>query len=160
MTKDFYTYQAQTTPHPLAMEVSHAQGSYIYDVHGNKHLDFVAGVSACSLGHSHPRVIKAVKAQLDKYQHVMVYGEYVQSPAVTLTKLLAQQLPTPLETTYLVNSGTEAIDGAIKLARRATGRTEILYAHNAYHGNTYGALSVMGYEPRKTPFGPLLPDCY
>ena len=160
MTKDFYTYQAQTTPHPLAMEVSHAQGSYIYDVHGNKHLDFVAGVSACSLGHSHPRVIKAVKAQLDKYQHVMVYGEYVQSPAVTLTKLLAQQLPTPLETTYLVNSGTEAIDGAIKLARRATGRTEILYAHNAYHGNTYGALSVMGYEPRKTPFGPLLPDCH
>ncbi len=160
MKKNFLKYQAQTTPHPLAMEVSHALGSYIYDTQGNKHLDFVAGVSACSLGHSHPRVVNAIKEQVEKYQHVMVYGEYVQSPAVNLTKLLAQHLPDPLETTYLVNSGAEAIDGALKLARRATGRSEILYAHNAYHGNTFGALSVMGYEERKTPFGPLLPDCY
>lgn len=142
------------------MEVSHARGSYIYDTQGSKHLDFVAGVSACSLGHSHPRVVNAIKEQVEKYQHVMVYGEYVQSPAVQLTKLLAQHLPDPLETTYLVNSGAEAIDGAMKLARRATERSEILYAHKSYHGNTFGALSVMGYEERKTPFGPLLPECY
>lgn len=160
MKKDFYTYQTQTTPHPLAMQVSHAIGSYIYDTKGNKHLDFVAGVSACSLGHSHPRVVLAIKEQVDKYQHVMVYGEYIQSPAVQLTKLLAQHLPDPLETTYLVNSGAEAIEGAMKLARRATGRSEICYANHAYHGNTFGALSVMGYEERKRPFGPLLPDCY
>jgi acetylornithine/N-succinyldiaminopimelate aminotransferase len=160
MIDDFYKHQAQTTPHPLAMEVSHARGSYIYDTHGNKHLDFVAGVSACSLGHSHPRVVNAIKEQVEKYQHVMVYGEYMQAPAVKLTKLLAQHLPDPLETTYLVNSGTEAIDGALKLARRATGRSEIFYAHKAYHGNTFGALSVMGFEERKTPFGPLLPGCY
>ena len=160
MKDDFYTYQAQTTPHPLAMEVSHAKGSYIYDTQGGKHLDFVAGVSACSLGHCHPRIVNAVKAQMEKYQHVMVYGEYVQAPAVQLTKLLAQHLPKPLETTYLVNSGAEAIDGAMKLARRVTGRSEIRYAHNAYHGNTFGALSVMGFEERKTPFGPLVPDCH
>ena len=160
MNQDFFKYQTQTTPHPLAMEVSHASGSYIYDIQGKKHLAFVAGVSACSLGHCHPRVVSAIKEQTEKYLHVMVYGEYIQSPAVVLSKLLAEKLPAPLETTYLVNSGTEAIDGSIKLARRATGRSEILYAHHAYHGNTYGALSVMGFEERKTPFGPLLPNCH
>ena len=159
MLEDFLRYQAQTTPHPLGMEVSHARGSYIYDTGGNAHLDFVAGVSACSLGHCHPSVIDAVKEQLDRYLHVMVYGEYAQQPAVELTTLLAELLPEPLESTYLVNSGTEAIDGSIKLARRATGRSEIIYAEQAYHGNTYGALSVMGFEPRKAPFAPLLPDC-
>ncbi|MGB1450918.1 MAG: aminotransferase class III-fold pyridoxal phosphate-dependent enzyme, partial [Marinirhabdus sp.] len=127
------------------MEVSHAKGSYIYDTAGNRYLDFVAGVSACSLGHCHPRVVKAIKAQAEKYLHVMVYGEYIQQPAVQLSKLLAAQLPKSLGTTYLVNSGTEAIEGALKLARRVTGRTGILYAHNAYHGNTMGALSVMGF---------------
>ncbi|WP_114491907.1 aspartate aminotransferase family protein [Candidatus Ulvibacter alkanivorans] len=160
MRKDFFTYQAQTTPHPLAMEVSHASGSYIYDTNGNKHLDFVAGVSACSLGHCHPRVVTAVKEQLDRYMHVMVYGEYVQRPAVQFAKLLASKLPAPLTTTYLVNSGTEAIEGAMKLARRVTGRSEFLYADKAYHGNTMGSLSVMGYEARKKPFEPLLPDCH
>ncbi len=157
---EFFKYQAQTTAHPLALEVSHAEGSYIFDRNGKAHLDFVAGISACSLGHRHPKVVAAVNSQLDKYLHVMVYGEYVQQPAVELSKLLAQHLPAPLETTYLVNSGTEAIEGAMKLSRRATGRTEILYAHGAYHGNTFGALSIMGYEERKEPFGPLLPDCY
>lgn len=159
MKKDFFTYQAQTTPHPLGMEISHAEGSYIFDTDGNKHLDFVAGVSACSLGHRHPKVIEAVKNQLDKYLHVMVYGEYIQGPAVQFAKLLASQLPDSLQTTYLVNSGTEAIEGAIKLARRATGRAEILYANHAYHGNTMGALSIMGFEERKKAFEPLLPDC-
>ena len=159
MKKDFYKHQTQTTQHPLAMEISHANGSYIYDTNGVAHLDFVAGVSACSLGHSHPRVVKAITAQAQKYMHVMVYGEYIQRPAVSLTKLLAKHLPRPLETTYLVNSGTEAIEGALKLARRATGRAEILYANLAYHGNTMGALSVMGYEQRKEAFKPLLPQC-
>lgn len=159
MKKDFYKHQTQTTQHPLAMEISHANGSYIYDTNGVAHLDFVAGVSACSLGHSHPRVVKAITTQAQKYMHVMVYGEYIQRPAVSLTKLLAKHLPRPLETTYLVNSGTEAIEGALKLARRATGRAEILYANLAYHGNTMGALSVMGYEQRKEAFKPLLPQC-
>ena len=159
MKKDFYKHQTQTTQHPLAMEISHAKGSYIYDTKGDAHLDFVAGVSACSLGHSHPSVVKAITMQAQKYMHVMVYGEYIQRPAVSLTKLLAKHLPSPLETTYLVNSGTEAIEGALKLARRATGRAEILYANLAYHGNTMGALSVMGYEQRKEAFKPLLPEC-
>jgi len=159
LKKDFYKHQTQTTAHPLAMEISHAKGSYIYDTKGVAHLDFVAGVSACSLGHSHPRVVKAITEQAQKYMHVMVYGEYIQRPAVSLTKLLAKHLPSPLETTYLVNSGTEAIEGALKLARRATGRAEILYANLAYHGNTMGALSVMGYEQRKKAFKPLLPEC-
>jgi acetylornithine aminotransferase len=158
MQNDFLKYQAQTTPHPLAMEVSHAKGSYIYDTKGKAYLDFVAGVSACSLGHSHPKVIDAVKEQLDKYLHVMVYGEYIQEPAVALSKLLAEHLPKPLETTYLVNSGTEAIEGSIKLARRFTGRSEIIAAKNAYHGNTMGSLSLMDYKERKQPFLPLIPD--
>ena len=160
MLSDFHKYQAQTSPHPLAMEISHAKGSYIYDTDGNAHLDFVAGVSACPLGHGHPKVVEAVKNQMDKYAHVMVYGEYAQQPAVALCKLLAENLPATLDTTYLVNSGTEGIEGALKLARRATGRAELLYANHAYHGNTMGAMSVMGFEERKTPFGPLLPDCH
>lgn len=155
---DFYTYQAQTTPHPLGLEIAHAKGSYIYDVEGNAHLDFVAGVSACGLGHCHPRVINAIKEQVDKYMHVMVYGEYVQQPAVEFTKLLASHLPENLETTYLVNSGTEAMEGALKLARRYTGRSEIIAAKNAYHGNTMGSLSIMGFEERKSAFRPLIPD--
>jgi len=159
MKNDFLKYQTQTTPHPLAMEVSHAEGSYIYDTQGGKHLDFVAGVSANTLGHRHPKIVAAVKEQLDRYMHVMVYGEYIQQPAVSLTKLLATHLPSSLETTYLVNSGAEAIEGAMKLARRVTGRSQILYANKAYHGNTMGALSVMGFEERKKPFEPLLPDC-
>ncbi len=158
ITSDFYKHQAQTTPHPLAMEVSHAEGSYIYDEHKKAYLDFVAGVSACSLGHRHPKVVAAIKKQLDTYMHVMVYGEYIQSPAVKLTKLLAAHLPPNLDKTYLTNSGTEAIDGAMKLARRFTGRSEIIAAKNAYHGNTMGALSIMGYEERKHPFRPLIPD--
>ncbi|WP_375235544.1 aspartate aminotransferase family protein [Winogradskyella sp.] len=158
MQDDFFKYQAQTTPHPLALEISHAEGSYIYDTSGKAHLDFVAGVSTTPLGHRHPKVISAIKDQLDKYIHVMVYGEYIQKPAVELSKLLADNLPESLDTTYLVNSGTEAIEGSIKLARRFTGRSEIIAAKNAYHGNTMGALSLMDYQERKQPFLPLLPD--
>jgi acetylornithine/N-succinyldiaminopimelate aminotransferase len=155
---DFIQYQAQTSPYPLGMEVSHAIGSYIYDTNNNRYLDFVAGVSACSLGHQHPRVNQAIKDQLDLYSHVMVYGEYSQSPAVEYCKLIASLLPAPLDKTYLVNSGTEAIEGALKLARRVTGRSQLISCHNAYHGNTMGSLSVMGFEERKQVFRPLIPD--
>lgn len=160
MKEDFFKYQAQTTPHPLALEISHASGSYIYDTSGKKHLDFVAGVSACTLGHCHQRVVSAIKKQVETYMHVMVYGEYIQEPAVALTKLLAENLPKHLNTTYLVNSGTEAVEGALKLARRATGRSGIVYANNAYHGNTMGSMSVMGNVERKAAFKPLVPNCF
>lgn len=158
MKNDFLKYQAQTTPHPLGMEVDHAKGSYIYSKQGGKYLDFVAGVSACSLGHCHPRVVKAVKEQVESYLHVMVYGEYAQGPAVELSKLLSSHLPDSLSKTYLTNSGTEAIEGSLKLARRATGRSQILAANMAYHGNTMGSLSLMNYEERVKPFRPLVGD--
>lgn len=158
MNSDFIKYQAQTSPYPLGMEVSHAIGSYIYDTNNKKYLDFVAGVSACTLGHQPPRVNQAIKDQLDKYSHVMVYGEYSQSPAVEYCKLMASLLPAPLDKTYLVNSGTEAIEGSLKLARRVTGRSQLISCHNAYHGNTMGSMSVMGFEERKQAFRPLIPD--
>jgi acetylornithine/succinyldiaminopimelate/putrescine aminotransferase len=158
VNNDFIKYQAQTSPYPLGMEVSHAIGSYIYDTNNKKYLDFVAGVSACTLGHQPPRVNQAIKDQLDKYSHVMVYGEYSQSPAVEYCKLMASLLPAPLDKTYLVNSGTEAIEGSLKLARRVTGRSQLISCHNAYHGNTMGSMSVMGFEERKQAFRPLIPD--
>ncbi|MEP0214103.1 MAG: aspartate aminotransferase family protein [Cellulophaga sp.] len=157
MKKDFLHYQAQTSPHPLTLQVSRASGSYIYDQDNNAHLDFVAGVSACTLGHCHPKVVAAVTKQASEYMHVMVYGEYVQEPAVAYTKLLASLLPSNLETTYLVNSGTEAIEGALKLAKRATGRHKIVAARNSYHGNTMGSMSVSGAESQKSAFRPLVP---
>ncbi|WP_410881531.1 aspartate aminotransferase family protein [Myroides sp. DW712] len=158
MKEDFFKYQAQTSPNPLAMEISHAKGSYIYDKSGKAYLDFVAGVSACTLGHQHPKVNGAIKAQLDKYSHVMVYGEYIQDPAVEFCKILAENIPAPLNKTYLVNSGTEATEGALKLAKRVTGRSQLISCFNAYHGNTMGSMSVMGFEDRKRAFRPLLPD--
>ena len=158
MKQDFLKYQAQTSPYPLSMEVSHAVGSYIYDTNNKKYLDFVAGVSACALGHQHPRVNEAIKNQLDKYSHVMVYGEYAQSPAVEYCKLLVSLLPPQLNKVYLVNSGTEACEGALKLVRRVTGRSQLISCHNAYHGNTMGSMSVMGFEERKQAFRPLIPD--
>jgi len=157
MYTDFLRFQAQTTPHPLGLEISHARGSYLYDTSGKAYLDFVAGVSAITLGHSHPAVVKAVQQQAEKYMHVMVYGEFAQQTAVDLAKLLAQNLPETLNTTYLVNSGTEAIEGAIKLAKRITGRGEVISAFNAYHSSTIGSLSIMGYEERKRAFRPLMP---
>lgn len=158
MTADFLKYQAQTSPYPLAIEVSYAEGSYIYDVDGKAYLDMVAGVSACTLGHQHPKVKEAIINQLNKYAHVMVYGEFAQSPAVEFCKKLASFLPPQLQKTYLVNSGTEATEGALKLARRVTGRSQLISFHNAYHGNTMGAMSVMGFEERKRAFRPLIPD--
>ena len=158
MKEDFLKFQAQTTPHPLALEVESATGSYIKTSDSKEYLDFVAGVSACTLGHSHPAVVNAIKEQAEKYLHVMVYGEYAQAPAVELSKLLAEHLPDSLSKTYLVNSGTEAIEGALKLARRATGRTGIIAARRAYHGNTMGSLSLMDFEERVKVFKPLIGD--
>lgn len=155
---DFLEYQAQTSKYPLGLMVKEAKGSYIYDTEGNAHLDFVAGVSACTLGHCHPRVVKAIEEQTRKYMHVMVYGEYVQAPAVEFCKKMVENLPKPLENVYLVNSGTEATEGSLKLARRYTGRSEIISMNYAYHGNTMGSMSVMNYPERKAPFLPLVPD--
>ena len=158
MKEDFLKYQAQTSTYPLGMEISHAVGSYIFDTNNKKYLDFVAGVSATSLGHQHPRVNKAIKDQLDKYSHVMVYGEYAQYPAVAYCKLLVENLPPSLNKVYLVNSGTEACEGALKLVRRVTGRSQLISCYNAYHGNTMGSMSVMGFEERKQIFRPLIPN--
>lgn len=158
MKQDFFTFQAQTTQFAAGFEVEKAEGSYIYGKDGKKYLDFVAGVSANTLGHSHPKIISAIKEQAEKYLHVMVYGEYAQEMPVKLCKLLADSTPEPLEVTYLVNSGAEAIDGSLKLAKRYTGREEIISFKNSYHGNTHGALSVSGNEYHKREFRPLLPN--
>ena len=155
---DFLTYQAQTSPYPLSIEVKKAKGSYIYDSNGKKYLDFVAGVSACSLGHCHPKVVSAIRKQSKKYLHVMVYGEFAQEPAVNLSKELIDLLPENHQSIYLTNSGTEAIEGALKLAKRATGRSELIGALNSYHGSTHGALSLLGSEHQKVGYRPLLPD--
>lgn len=157
MKSDFLKYQGQTTPHPLAIEISHANGSYIYDNNGKKLLDFVAGVSANSLGHNHPKVNDAIKNQLEKYTHVMVYGEFIQTPQLELCKSLTATLPKNSWSVYLVNSGTEATEGALKLAKRYTGKSEIIAAKNAYHGNTQGAMSVCGAEQQNRAFRPLVP---
>ena len=155
----FKKHQAQTFPFPSCLEIESAKGSYIYDVNCKSYLDFVAGVSANTLGHSNPIITDAVKEQLDKYTHVMVYGEYVQSPQYKLAQLLADNLPKKLSSTYFVNSGAEAIEGAMKLAKRATGRSEIISCTDSYHGSTQGALSIMGNEEHKAKYRPLLPNC-
>jgi len=155
--EDFLKYQAKTTPYPLGIAIDFAKGSYVYDNDGKSYLDFVAGVSACTLGHCHPKIIAAIKNQVDRYLHVMVYGEFALKPSVNLAKELANVLPKKLEVTYLVNSGTEAIEGAIKLAKRVTGRAELISADNAYHGSTHGSLSLLGAEEQKKAYRPLLP---
>ena len=161
MSKElFLKHQAQITPYPKALEVKQAKGMYIEDIHGIEYMDLVAGVSANTLGHSHPAVVEAVQTQADQYMHVMVYGEYVQSPQYQLAKLLAENLPKNLNCTYLVNSGCEAIEGAMKLAKRLTGRTEFLSCLNSYHGSTHGALSLMGTEVYKAKYRPLIPNCH
>ena len=157
MKKDFLKYQAQTSPHPLAIEISKAKGSYIYDTSGKKYLDFVAGVSANSVGHNNAKVTEAIKNQLDSYAHVMVYGEFIQQPQVELCKLLAENSPENLNSVYITNSGTEATEGALKLAKRVTSRSEIIAAKSSYHGNTMGSMSVSGTESQKSAFRPLIP---
>ncbi len=158
MKEDFFKYQAQTTNNPISLEILKASGSYIYDTNNNKYLDFVAGVSASNLGHNNKKIKKAVLKQIDLYWHVMVYGEFIQKPTVKLCKLLSQNLPKLLSNTYLTNSGTEAIEAAMKLAKRVTGKSELIAAKNGYHGNTQGAMSIMGFEERKRAYRPLIPD--
>lgn len=157
MKSEFFKYQGQTTPHPLALEISHAKGSFVYDTNQKEYLDFIAGVSANSLGHNHPKVSEAIKTQVDSYTHVMVYGEFIQQPQLDLCKALANTLPKSLSSVYLTNSGTEATEGALKLAKRFTRRTEIIAAKNAYHGNTQGSMSVCGAEQQNRAFRPLIP---
>lgn len=157
MKNDFLAYQAQTSEHPLGLEIKSAKGSYVYDTNNKAYLDFIAGVSANVLGHQPEPVISAIKKQLDNYMHVMVYGEFIQEPQVELAKFIARQLPEALQCTYLTNSGTEATEGALKLAKRVTGRAEIVAAHHAYHGNTQGAMSVCGEESQNRAFRPLIP---
>ncbi len=156
MTDDFFKYQAQTSPYPLGIEIEKAKGSYIYDTKGKAYLDFVAGVSANSSGHNHPAVNKAVVEQIKLHSHVMVYGEFIQKPQLELCKLLANTFKKDVAV-YLTNSGTEATEGAIKLAKRATNRYEIVSAKMSYHGNTQGAMSVSGVEKQHMAFRPLIP---
>jgi len=153
----FYRHIAQTSELPMGLEIEKAEGSWIFTRDGKKYLDLISGISVSNTGHLHPHVTKAIQAQLGKYLHTMVYGEHIQSPQVRFAKKLAEYLPNSLHTVYFTNSGAEAMEGAMKLAKRYTGRTNILSFHNAYHGSTQGALSIMGSEEFKNSFRPLLP---
>lgn len=150
---------AQTSDAPLMLEIEKAEGVYLYDVSGKKYIDFISGISVSNVGHCHPKVVKAIHEQSQKFMHLMVYGEYIHSPQVLLSKALCETLPSILNNVYLVNSGAEAIEGAMKLAKRYTRRTEIISCVNAYHGSTQGALSIMGSEFFKQAYRPLLPNC-
>lgn len=154
----FFNHVAQTSEAPLALEIEKAEGVYLYGHGGKRYLDLISGISVSNVGHRHPKVLQAIHDQLGKYMHLMVYGEYVQSPQAQFAKALADQLPEKLKSVYFTNSGSEAIEGAMKLAKRFTGRTEIISFKNAYHGSTQGSLSIMGSEEFKNAFRPLLPD--
>jgi acetylornithine/N-succinyldiaminopimelate aminotransferase len=153
----FLTNNAQTTNFPLLLEFDRAEGIYLYDVNGKAYIDLISGIGVSNLGHGNPYVISAIKAQLDKYMHLMVYGEYVQTPQVRFAEKLITLLPSTLQSVYFTNSGTEAVEGALKLAKRFTGRQQIVAFNNSYHGSTHGALSVMGNETYKQAYRPLLP---
>ncbi len=153
----FLQHIGQVSPTPLAIEIDRARGCTLIDKKGKRYLDLISGISVSNLGHNYPTINKAIQKQLKKYTHVMVYGELVESPQVLLATLLCKQLPDTLNSVYYVNSGNEAIDGALKLAKRVTGRTEIISFKNAYHGSGQGALSIMGDEYFKNAFRPLVP---
>lgn len=154
----FLKYLGQTSPYPLGLEVARAEGCYLYDPSGKKYLDLISGFSVSNLGHCHPNIIKAIREQAGLYLHTMVYGELIQSPQVLYAKELIKNLPDSLNQVFFVNSGSEAVEGALKLAKRYTGRPELVCFNNAYHGSTHGALSVMGNETYKTAFRPLVPS--
>jgi acetylornithine/succinyldiaminopimelate/putrescine aminotransferase len=154
----FLQYVAQTSDTPLCLEIERAEGVYLFDKSGKKYIDLISGISVSALGHCHPKVVEGVKEQLEHYMHLMVYGEYVLSPQVKLAKRLCELLPKSLNNVYFVNSGAEAVEGAMKLAKRFSNRAEIISFKNAYHGSTQGALSIIGNEDMKRPFRPLLPD--
>ncbi|MGN6638688.1 MAG: aspartate aminotransferase family protein, partial [Mucilaginibacter sp.] len=154
----FLNHNAQTTNFPLLLEFERAEGVYLYDKNGKAWLDLISGIGVSNLGHSNPYVVNAIKEQVDKYMHLMVYGEYVQTPQVRFAEKLVSFLPSNLNSVYFVNSGAESTEGALKLAKRYTGRSEIIACYNSYHGSTQGALSVMGNEEYKQAYRPLLPD--
>ncbi len=154
----FLNHNAQTSPTPLLFEFERAEGIYLYDKAGNSWIDLISGIGVSNLGHGRPEIKKAVHEQVELYMHLMVYGEFVLAPQVQLASRLVELLPAPLDSVYFVNSGSEAVEGALKLAKRSTGRTEILAFHHSYHGSTHGALSVMGNEYFKSAYRPLLPD--
>lgn len=154
----FLNHVAQTSDMPLALEPVSAKGIYITDAQGKVYIDLISGISVSNLGHSHPKIVEAVKQQAEKYMHLMVYGEFIKAPQVKLAKLLTQQLPQNLEAVYFTNSGTEATEGALKLAKRYTGRAEIIHFKYSYHGSTAGSLSVIGDESFKSNYRPLPPD--
>lgn len=154
----FLNHVAQVSPKPMALEIVKAQGIYLIDVDGKSYIDFISGISVSNVGHCHPNVVKAIQQQAQSYMHLMVYGEYVQAPQVELAKALTDLLPSHLNSVFYTNSGTEATEGALKLAKRVTGKTEIICFKDSYHGSTHGALSVMGNEEFKQAFRPLLPD--
>jgi acetylornithine/succinyldiaminopimelate/putrescine aminotransferase len=154
----FLNHVGQTSEAPLALEIVKAEGSKLFDVNGKEYIDLIGGISVCNVGHRHPKVIEAIKKQLDDYLHIMVYGELVQSPQVQYTTLLSEHLPSSLNAIFFTASGSEATEGAMKLAKRFSGRTQIISFKNSYHGSTQGALSIMGDEYWRNAFRPLLPD--
>jgi acetylornithine/succinyldiaminopimelate/putrescine aminotransferase len=156
----FLRYLGQTSSAPMMLEITRAEGVFMYGPDGKKYIDLISGVSVSNTGHSHPEVIKAVKNQLDSYMHLMVYGEIIQSSQVKYAEKLIGILPQSLNSCYFVNSGSEAVEGALKLAKRFTGRSRIVYFRNAYHGSTHGAMSVQGNEFYRNAFRPLLPETY
>lgn len=156
----FFQHIAQTSPAPPAIEISKASGCYQWDKYGKKYLDMISGISVANIGHSHPDVIKAVQEQAARYLHVMVYGEFIEGPQVEYASLLTSLLPVSLNNVYFTNSGTEATEGALKLAKRKTGRSKIIAFNKSYHGSTQGALSVMGDEYWRNAYRPLLPDVF
>jgi acetylornithine/N-succinyldiaminopimelate aminotransferase len=154
----FLQHIAQTSPTPLALEIIRAEGAVLYDKDGKEYIDLIGGISVANTGHRHPKVIEAIQKQLEAYLHIMVYGEFVESPQVQYAKLLADHLPASLNSVYFTNSGAEAVEGAMKLAKRVTNRTRIIAFNNSYHGSTQGALSIIGSEYWRNAFRPLLPD--
>ncbi|UPK70102.1 aspartate aminotransferase family protein [Chitinophaga filiformis] len=154
----FLRHVAQLSDAPLALEIVKASGMYMWDAEGKKIMDLIAGISVCNVGHSHPAVVNAIKEQAEQYMHLLVYGELIQSPQVAFATLLTQHLPASLNSVYFTNSGAEAVEGAMKLAKRYTGRTEIIAFEKSYHGSTQGAMSIMGDETWRNAYRPLLPD--
>lgn len=156
----FYEHVAQTSDAPMGLEIERAEGPFIYTTQGNKYVDFISGIAVSSLGHRHPEVVEAVKRQVDRHLHVMVYGEFIQEPQSKYAELLTSQLPGSLDRIYFVNSGTEANEGALKLAKKHTGRHKFVAFHHGYHGDTHGSLSVTGRDVYRDPYLPLLPDVH
>lgn len=156
----FLNHIAQTSPAPIGLEIVKAEGIKMWDVNGKEYMDLISGFSVCNIGHSNAKVIEAVKQQVDQYMHLIVYGEFIEAPQVAYAKLLTDYLPQTLNSVYFTNSGAEATEGAMKLAKRATGRSKIIACNNAYHGSTQGALSIIGDEFWRNAFRPLLPDVY